>query len=133
MKQAGAARHLYLYTLVAVGAALGGMLRFAVSDLWLGAAELPWGTLVVNVAGSLLIGFYASLPTDRPWTASGPHLFVTAGFCGGFTTFSIFSLEILELINDGQPLVALLWMLLSLLVWLGGAALGHLAGRQLST
>ena len=133
MKQTGAARHLYLYMLVAVGAAIGGVLRFAVSDLWLGAAELPWGTLLVNVAGSLLIGFYASLPMDRFWTTNGPHLFVTAGFCGGFTTFSIFSLEMVEMMNDGRTLLAAVWMLLSLLIWLGGAALGHLMGRQLSS
>jgi CrcB protein len=94
------------YLWVAIGSALGGMARYGCSGL---AARLvgetfPWGTLLVNVAGSFVIGFAATLtgPDGRIFVGSMARQFVMVGFCGGFTTFSSFSLQTLNLLNDGE-------------------------------
>lgn len=95
-----------LYLSVGLGAAVGGMVRFGVGGL---AARLigdafPWGTLIVNVAGSVLLGFLAGLttPESRVLIPTPTRLFLMVGVCGGFTTFSSFSLETMNLIHDGQ-------------------------------
>jgi fluoride exporter len=94
------------YFWIAVGSALGGMARYGCSGI---AARLigetfPWGTLIVNVAGSFIIGFFATLtgPDGRVYMGSTTRQFVMLGFCGGYTTFSSFSLQTLNLINDGE-------------------------------
>ena len=98
------------YFWVAIGSALGGVARFGCSGV---AARMfgetfPWGTLIVNVAGSFIIGFVAALtgPDGRVFIGSVPRQFIMAGFCGGFTTFSSFSLQTLNLVNDGEWLRA---------------------------
>ena len=99
-----------LYLLVAVGGALGSIGRYAVSGLAAtGFGEtFPWGTLVVNVVGSFVIGFFGTLtaPDGRLFVGAGTRQFVMTGICGGFTTFSSFSLNTLNLINDGEWLYA---------------------------
>ncbi len=92
------------YFWVALGSALGGMGRYAVSGL--GARFIsetfPWGTLIVNVAGSLLIGVLAALvPVDARVLTENTRAFLMVGFCGGFTTFSSFSLETMNLARNG--------------------------------
>jgi len=98
------------YLWVAIGSALGGVARFACSGV---AARMvgetfPWGTFIVNVVGSFIIGFFATLtgPDGRVFVGSTARQFVMAGFCGGFTTFSSFSLQTLNLMNDGEWLRA---------------------------
>lgn len=98
------------YFWIAIGSALGGMARYACSGL---AARtigetFPWGTLLVNVAGSFIIGLFATLtgPDGRIFVGSLTRQFVMVGFCGGFTTFSSFSLQTLSLLNDGEWLPA---------------------------
>ena len=98
------------YIWIAIGSALGGMARYWCSGL---AARLigetfPWGTIIVNVAGSLIIGFFATLtgPDGRIFTDTLTRQFVMIGLCGGFTTFSSFSLQTLNLANDGEWLQA---------------------------
>lgn len=94
------------YLWIAVGSALGGVARYWCSGV---AARLigetfPWGTLIVNVVGSFIIGFFATLtaPDGRVFVGSTARQFVMVGFCGGYTTFSSFSLQTLNLINDGE-------------------------------
>lgn len=119
------------YLWIAIGSALGGMARFWCSGV---AARLfgetfPWGTLIVNVVGSFVIGFVAIAcgPDGRLMLGSVPRQFIMVGICGGFTTFSSFSLQTLNLMRDGEWLYAaaniggsVLACLLA--VWLGAAA-----------
>ena len=114
---------LYLY--IAVGGALGAIARFALGGWiygWSGAA-FPWGTLVVNVSGSLLLGFlYVMLEGSAaapPWRA-----FLGIGFCGGFTTFSTFSYEAARLLQGGQAGRAGVYMLTSALASVAAAIAG---------
>lgn len=95
-----------LYIWIAIGSALGGMSRYFCSGLTarLIGETFPWGTFVVNVVGSFIIGFFASLtgPDGRVYMNSTARQFVMTGFCGGYTTFSSFSLQTLNLMNDGE-------------------------------
>ncbi len=119
----------YLY--VALGGALGSVARYAVSlgaARWLGAA-FPWGTLIVNVAGSFAIGLLAALVTadGRPTLGSDARAFVLIGILGGFTTFSSFSLETLNLARTGALGAAAANAGLSLALCLGAVWLGFAA------
>jgi CrcB protein len=98
------------YFWIAVGSALGGVARYWCSGI---AARLigetfPWGTIIVNVLGSFIIGFFATLtgPDGRVFASTLTRQFVMIGLCGGFTTFSSFSLQTLNLANDGEWLQA---------------------------
>jgi fluoride exporter len=119
------------YLWVAIGSALGGMARYWCSGL---AARLfgewfPWGTLIVNVVGSFVIGAFAALSS-----AEGPFLirpelriFVMVGLCGGYTTFSSFSLQTFALWREGEWLWAGANSLLSLILCLSAVWLGYVA------
>jgi CrcB protein len=98
------------YFWIAIGSALGGMPRYFCSGV---AARtigetFPYGTLIVNVVGSFIIGFFATLtgPDGRVFIGSTARQFVMVGFCGGYTTFSSFSLQTLNLMNDREWLYA---------------------------
>jgi CrcB protein len=114
---------MYTYLSVALGGALGSMARYATGvyvGRWLGTA-FPWGTLLINIVGSFLIGAFAesfALRWDAPQTT---RVFLVVGICGGYTTFSTFSLDIVTLINRGQMFTAGLYIVAS--VALGLAAL----------
>jgi len=103
---------IYLY--VAIGGALGTVSRYALGDLvvrWSGipAETFPWGTLIINVTGSFIIGFFYALtsPDDgRLLVAPQWRQFFMTGICGGYTTFSSFSLQTLNLARDGDWLKA---------------------------
>jgi fluoride exporter len=117
---------LYLY--VMIGGGLGAVSRFAVSGLvahWFGEV-FPWGTFVVNVVGSLIIGFVAAVSGTEGVLLLTPlqRQLIMTGFCGGFTTFSSFSLQTLNLMKDGEPLFAFANILISVIfcmlaVWAG--------------
>ena len=121
-----------LYLLVGAGGALGGAARWWLGLVLAGTGSLPWATLLANVLGSLLIGIYAALPTDTRWTRGTRHVFVTAGLCGGFTTFSLFSLETVRLLQTDWLLGAG-WAAFSLLLWLLAVSLGYRTGKYFST
>jgi fluoride exporter len=122
------------YLWIAIGGALGSVARYWCSGV---AARLigetfPWGTLLVNVIGSFIIGFFATItgPDGRLLVGTIPRQFVMVGICGGYTTFSSFSLQTLNLLNDGEWLYAGLnigasVMLCLLAVWLGHWAAGN--------
>lgn len=99
-----------LYLFVALGGAIGTVARYFLSGVVAtGFGEtFPWGTLAVNVIGSFIIGFFATLtaPDGRLFVSGTTRQFVMAGFCGGFTTFSSFSLQTLNLMRDGEWLYA---------------------------
>jgi CrcB protein len=120
-----------VYLWVALGGALGSVARYAVSlgaVRWLGAG-FPWGTLLVNVAGSFAIGLLAALATadGRPALGADARAFVMIGILGGFTTFSSFSLETLTLARTGALGAAAANVGLSLVLCLAGVSLGFIA------
>ena len=118
--------------IVALGGAAGSVARWMVGQALAGAARsLPWGTLAVNVAGSLLLGLVLAVwPADRP---SAARLLLGVGFCGGFTTFSTFSAELVAMLERGQGTRAGAYAVASLaagaLAMLAGLALGRAAAR----
>ena len=98
------------YVWVALGGALGTTARYWLSGVVARSIgeTFPWGTLVINVSGSFVIGFFAALtgPDGRWFVGSNARQFVMIGICGGYTTFSSFSLQTLSLANDGEWLRA---------------------------
>ena len=120
---------------VMLGSALGGGARYWISGLAAHAIgeTFPIGTLIVNVTGSFVIGFFAVLtgPDGRVFVGTDARQFVMTGICGGYTTFSSFSLQTLNLARDGEWLLAGANVVLSVVlclvaVWLGAAAAGAL-------
>jgi CrcB protein len=124
------------YVWIALGSALGGMARYWCSGV---AARLfgetfPWGTLFVNVTGSLLIGLFATLtgPDGRIFAGSTARLFVMLGVLGGFTTFSSFSLQTLALAQDSEWLQAGSNIVGSVVLCLLAVWLGHLLALSIN-
>lgn len=113
---------------VALGGALGAVLRYAVSLIPV-RGGFPALTLLTNLLGALLIGFIAGA-AEISAPSPGLILFAKTGLCGGFTTFSTFSLESYTLIKAGQKGTAVLYIALSVGLCLLGIWLGHLAARR---
>jgi fluoride exporter len=117
------------YFSVAVGGAIGSMARLwlSVHVALLTGLAFPWGTILVNIIGSLVIGFVATLtgPNGRVVVPVEAQAFVMVGLCGGFTTFSAFSLQTFELARDGRLLYAEANIMLSVVLCLSAVALGH--------
>lgn len=112
--------------LVGLGGGIGSMLRYSFSVLFnkFSTTLFPWPTFIVNILGSFLIGLLFSFLSRNLITSPDLKLLLIAGFCGGFTTFSAFSIEGLTLLNDGNTSIALLYILGSVLfgllaVWIG--------------
>lgn len=121
--------------MVAAGGAIGSVARYWLA-LWTLplSRSLPWGTIGINVAGSLAIGFFGTLTLAQGrFPAPEPlRLFFMVGVCGGFTTFSSFSLQTLDLIRAGAPGRALLNVAISVLLCLAAVSAGHLAAAGLN-
>jgi CrcB protein len=118
---------------VALGGALGSVARFL-----LGAAvqqragtTFPVGTLLINITGSLVLGFVLRFALSTPAITPDIRLFLTTGFCGGYTTFSTFSYETLALIEENELGRALTYVVLSVTLGLIGTYCGVLAAREL--
>lgn len=117
---------------VGLGGALGSIARY-----WMGlfvarhlGEAFPWGTLFINIIGSFIITFFGTLTLPQ-----GPHpvspelrLFVMVGFCGGYTTFSSFSLQTLDLLRGGEGIAALAYILASMVFCIVAAAVGYYVG-----
>jgi CrcB protein len=124
------------YIWIAIGSALGGVARYWCSGV---AARLvgetfPWGTFAVNVVGSFIIGFFATLtgPDGRVYVGTTGRQFVMVGLCGGYTTFSSFSLQTLNLMNDGEWFRAGANIGLSVLCCLVAVWVGHVAAMSMN-
>jgi len=115
--------------LITLGGALGTLGRYALSLVALPISRnLPWGTILINVLGSFVIGFFGTLtlstgkfPISENW-----RLFVMVGLCGGFTTFSAFSLQTLDLLRGGSLTRASANIFLSVTLCVGAVAVGHI-------
>ena len=121
--------------LIALGGAIGTLGRFFLG-VWAApiSQTLPWGTILINIGGSFLIGFVGTLtlahgryPMPEPW-----RLFVMVGVCGGFTTFSSFSLQTLDLLRGGAPGRAAANIVLSVVFCLLSVMAGHLLAAHLN-
>ncbi len=120
---------------VALGGALGSVARY-----WIGlwalpvSRELPWGTILINIAGSFAISFFGTLTlgSGRYPAPEAARLFFMVGVCGGFTTFSSFSLQTLELLRAGASGRAVVNVVVSVLLCLGSVAVGHAVASQLN-
>jgi CrcB protein len=124
------------YVLVAIGGALGSVLRFwcsgAVANSF--GESFPWGTLIINVSGSFIIGFFATLTGDqgRLMASTSVRQFFMIGLCGGYTTFSSFSHQTLMLAQKNQWLWAGANVVMSVVLCLVGVWLGHVLAASLS-
>lgn len=117
------------YVLVAIGSALGGTARYWASGVIANQAgqSFPWGTLFVNVTGSFIIGLFAGMtsPESRSLVSPEARTFFTLGLCGGYTTFSSFSLQTLTLMQSREWLYACGNAVLSLVLCLAAVWLGY--------
>jgi CrcB protein len=124
------------YLWIGLGSALGGMARYWCSGFVADriGETFPWGTLLVNVVGSFIIGFFATLtaPDGRLLVGSTARQFVMVGVLGGYTTFSSFSLQTLNLARDGEWLRAGANIVLSVVLCLVAVWLGHIAAAALN-
>jgi fluoride exporter len=127
---------MLMYLWVAIGGALGSVSRFWLSGVVARhfGETFPWGTLVINVTGSFVIGLFAtSTGTEGRWLVSPSfRTFFMIGICGGYTTFSSFSLQTLNLANEGEWARAGANILLSVVLCLAGVWLGWLLANNLN-
>lgn len=117
---------------VFVGGGMGALLRYAVSGIWMTphSSGFPWGTLVVNVTGSLALGFLGRF-FGPPHGHHAVFLFLTVGFCGGYTTFSTFSLDTFSLVERGMSSRAALYVLASVAFSYAALLVGYMVARSL--
>ena len=117
---------------IAAGGALGAMARYGVSHGVHGmlGRSFPYGTLIVNVAGSFAIGILFVLLTERLELGAQWRAFLMVGFLGAFTTFSTFSLETLELLESGAVTSALVNVISNVILCIGAAWIGLMLGRS---
>jgi len=118
---------------VALGSAVGGVARFALATIVQQRVgpDFPVGTLVVNVSGSLLLGFLLRYSLGTVAISPEVRALLATGFCGGYTTFSTFSYDTMLLLEDGEGLRAGGYVLLSVVLSLAGTWLGIVAAREL--
>lgn len=120
---------------IALGGAIGSIARYWVGMMTAGFSRfLPWGTLLINVSGSFLIAFFGALTLAQARfpVSENMRLLVMVGFCGGFTTFSSFSLQNFELMRQGALARAVINIGLSVILCLAATALGYYAAQRLN-
>ena len=122
-----------LYAWVSAGSITGGLTAPSGVSLALDTGPgFPFATLFINATGSLIIGFYATLtgPEGRVLARPEHRQFVMTGFCGGYTTFSAFSLETFRLVHGGMKYTAFAYVAASVLCWLVSVWLGHMMASR---
>ena len=119
------------YIFVSAGAAFGGALRYGISSYIQKHISVifPYGTLVVNIVGSFILGIVMFYLNEKELIGNELRLFLTVGFCGGFTTFSTFSYETLNLFRDSQFSLAIYNVLLNVVLCLLGIYLAYLISK----
>ncbi len=121
---------------IALGGAIGSVMRYWLAELVAALVDspFPWATVITNITGSFIIGFYATLtgPEGRLLASPVQRQFVMVGICGGYTTFSAFSLQTLSLAQDGDWLRAGANVGASVVLCLIGVWLGHVAAASLN-
>lgn len=118
---------------VMAGGALGTLARYLVSVLAQPISrDLPWGTIIINVSGSFLIGFFGTLTLahGKYPVSENLRLFVMIGICGGYTTFSSFSLQTLDLLRNGAIVRAVINITASVALCVVAVAIGHAVAAQ---
>jgi len=121
-----------LYACVATGSVIGSVARYLMALALQFIPGLPWATLFVNVTGSFIIGFYGTLsgPDGRLFASTQQRQFVMTGICGGYTTFSSFSLETFRLLHAVNRSAALINIIVSVVGWLLAVWLGHVTANR---
>ena len=119
---------LMSFLFVALGGAIGAMARYAISLIPV-KTEFPILTLITNIAGAILIGFIVGFTNNKENISENTVLFWKTGVCGGFTTFSTFSLEAFNLLDNKQYTLGGLYIVLSVTCCI----LGILCGKKLAT
>lgn len=119
------------YFWIILGGAIGTLARYGLNNFVTAhlGGHFPWGTLVINITGSFAIGFFATLtgPDGKYVVGPGGKLFFMTGICGGYTTFSAFSLQTLELARGGEWLRVGSYVVSSVVLALFAVWLGHVA------
>jgi CrcB protein len=116
-----------------VGSALGGVLRYALTRLTLSlSVGFPFGTVLINVLGSFVIGYFGTLTlqSGRYAASDNVRLFVMVGICGGFTTFSSFSLQTFDLMRSGAWGRALANVVVSVVLCIAAVGAGHMLAHR---
>jgi CrcB protein len=120
---------------VMIGGAIGTFARYAISVAAIPySRDLPWGTIGINILGSFIIGFFGTLTLaqGRFPVSENMRLLVMIGICGGFTTFSSFSLQTLDLLRSGAVVRAGLNIVASVVLCVAAVAIGHYIAAQLN-
>lgn len=115
--------------LVGVGGFAGSVLRYLISTVMIGASAshfMPWGTLTVNASGSMLIGVFLAAAGQGNW-----YFLLIAGFCGGYTTFSAFSAELLGMLRVGNNVQAAVYIAASVLICVAAVWVGMTLGQRI--
>jgi CrcB protein len=112
---------------------LGANARYHVGEWVAGqwGTVFPWGTLLINVSGSLALGFFLALTAARGKDRPALRLFVTTGFLGGYTTFSTFGYETIRLLQNGDAIRAMLYVAISVIAGMLAVIVGMTAAREL--
>jgi CrcB protein len=122
--------------IVMLGGAFGTLARYLIGLAALPISQsLPWGTIIINILGSFIIGLFGTmtLTHGRFPVPENLRLFVMIGFCGGFTTFSSFSLQTLDLLRNGAMGRALVNVVASVVLCVAAVAIGHLIAAQFNS
>jgi CrcB protein len=119
--------------LIGVGSGLGGIARYFVTGAIQSrvVTSFPIGTLLVNITGSILLGFLLRYALATPAISPEVRALLTTGFCGGYTTFSAYSYETVALLEDGDYRRAILYMTVSVALALAGTVVGFAGAREL--
>lgn len=122
-----------VYLVIGIGGVLGANARYLLSG-WAAnrfGTVFPYGTVIINVSGAILLGFFMAFLQDRAFVHPNYRLFLATGFCGAYTTFSTFTYESLVLMQNGSFLLAFINLFGSLAVGMIGVFLGFAMGRMI--